>query len=89
MSRYASTVLPTVETVFEDVEPPTDARTAATMIDLAGYPEVATIVRGMSNDAYEGMVWDAHLKAIESERPQAFADDGEDADSYEERYGNK
>lgn len=89
MSRYANTVLPTVEAVFEDREPPTDAAVAATMIAMAGYPDVAQIVKGMSHDSYERMVWDAHLRAVEDERPLAFADETNEEDLYEERFNNK
>jgi hypothetical protein len=90
MSYYANTVLPTLEDVFADCEPPADAVTAATIIDLAGYPDVAGFIRVLSPTNYECAVWDAHLKQIEIDRPQAFASDEQDlGDSYEEGYNNK
>jgi len=100
MSYYANTVLPTLEDVFADVEPPADAVAAALIIDMAGYPDIAKVVKAMSPTDYETAVWDAHLKQIEIDRPQAFAGDDvkdkflwdlidEDNDSYEERYNNK
>lgn len=98
MSYYANTILPTLEDVFADCEPPTDAATAATIIDLAGYPDVAGFIRVMSPTNYETAVWDAHLKQIEIDRPQAFTESNdeliwsmidEDQETYEERYNNK
>ncbi len=89
MSHYANTVLPTLEDVFADIEPPIDAVLAAMAINMAGYPDVADIVRGMTPAAYEAAVWDAHLRSIEVDRPRAFVDDDEDTDSYDERYDNK
>ena len=87
MSYYANTVLPTMEGVFADAQPPTDPSTCATMLSLAGYPNIGDYVASLTPEAYEALVWDAHLANIEYERPQAFADD--DEDSYEERFSNK
>lgn len=98
MSYYANTVLPTMEDVFADREPPTCPAEAGLVIELAGYPDVAKVVRNMSPENYETAVWDAHLKSIEVERPQAFAESNdeliwsiidEDQESYEEKYNNK
>ena len=52
--------------------------------------DIAKIIKAMSPTDYETAVWDAHLKSIEIDRPQAFADDEQDlGDSYEEGYHNK
>lgn len=68
MSWYANTVLPTMETVFANVEPPPNAEAAALELTKAGRQDVANFICRLNPEDYEGVVWDAHLKAIEDDR---------------------
>ena len=91
MSWYANTVLPTMEDVFADVEPPKDAMSAAMSLSLAGYPDVSDFVKKLSSVDYATCIFDAHLKAVEVDRPQAFADESDSVsdEEYEAAYACK
>lgn len=87
MSWYAHTLLPTIESVFADVEPPASSQDAGMTLILGGYPTEGDYVKSLTPEAYERLVWDAHLRTIEIERPQVFLDNDDDFD--EEEYYDK
>ena len=87
MSWYANTVLPTIEDVFADVEPPNSPADCALIIGMAGYDDVAKYIAALNDNNYENVLWDAKVREINMERPQAFADSEDE--TYEERYNNK